>query len=181
MAPSDAPMPMPAFAPVDSPLSLIAAAVFEAEEDEVVVDATDDGIETAEEAEDGVLEEEEMDEDGRAVRMGSPNRAAMVYRAMPLPSAQQLVVTPQHQVVESTHSSQGVTLTSVSLCDSRCSLLISLPLATLLGLPRSNIALDIRCRPSYFLYMIPGRRVGSGCSDTARWVDVYPNSHNRRY
>jgi hypothetical protein len=167
VAPSDAPMPMPAFAPVDSPLSLIAVAVFEAEEDEVVDDALDevvgdardDGIETAKEAEDDVLEEK-MYEDGRAVGIGSPNRAAMVYRAMPLPSAQQLLVTPQHQVVESTPSSQGVTLTSVSLCDSRCPLLTSLPFANLSSLPRSNIALDNPRRPSSLLYMIPGRRVG---------------------
>jgi hypothetical protein len=121
MTPSDAPIPMPAFAPVESPLFLVAAAVLDVERGGGggggVVDALDEAEDDTKEAEDGV-KEEEMDEDDEAVGTGSPNRAAMVYRAIPLPLAQQLVVTPQHHVVDSeTFSSQGVTLTSVVLCD----------------------------------------------------------------
>jgi hypothetical protein len=165
MTPSDAPIPMPAFAPVESPLFRVAAAVLDAGgAGAVVEDALDEAKEDAkeaEEAEDGV-EEEKMDEDDEAVGMGSPNRAAIMYRAIPLPLAQQLVVTPQHHVVDSeTFSSQGVTLTSVPLCD--CALLVFIQLSASVlhqNLLHLSIALDTPRHPSYFLYMILDKLVG---------------------
>jgi hypothetical protein len=129
MAPSAAPMPMPAFAPVDSPFLTVAAAVLDVAGRAVLVDAldkTEADVEEAEKTEDSV-EEEEMDEDDRSVGTGSPNRAAMVYCANPLPSVQQALVSPQHQVVESASPPQGVTRISVFLCASRCSSSVLLP------------------------------------------------------
>jgi len=59
--------------------------------------------------------EEEANEDV-TVGMGSPNRAAMVYRGSVLPSVQHRLESPQHQVNESEAPVQGVTLTSLLLC-----------------------------------------------------------------
>jgi hypothetical protein len=123
MAPSDTPMPMPALAPVESPLFAATAAVFEPEADGIATDETEEDTEKLEsDVADtiGIVKETELDEDGGAVGIGSPNRAAMVYRANPLPSVQQLSVDPQHQVNDPVSPSQGVTLMSTLRCDSRC-------------------------------------------------------------
>jgi len=74
MAPIEAPTPIPAFAPVESSLSPVAIGVLDGEED-TTEDATEDAV------------EEETNEDV-TVGIGSPNRAAMVYRGVVLPSVQ---------------------------------------------------------------------------------------------
>ena len=101
MAPIETPTPIPAFAPVESSLSPVAIGVLDGEDD-TVEDATEDAV------------EEETNEDV-TVGIGSPNRAAIVYRVIKLPSAQHSFVPPQHQVKESTAPVQGVTGTSVLL------------------------------------------------------------------
>lgn len=88
MAPNAAPTPMPAFAPVESPPLDVVGAELDAEMTELVTDAEGDGM-----AED--------DEGGAArVGIGSPKRFAIVYTGIPLPSAQQASLSPQHHVME---------------------------------------------------------------------------------
>jgi len=74
MAPIEAPTPITAFAPIESSLSPAGTGVLVGEDD-TMEDAIEDAV------------EDETNEDV-TVGMGSPNRAAMVYRGVVLPSVQ---------------------------------------------------------------------------------------------
>lgn len=96
IAPRDAPSPIPAFAPVESPPFPVLAAELEAAGAGCAIDAEGEDIEVNSEAvEAGVEAGVEA-----AVEIVSPKRLAIVCRGTSLPSAQQALLPPQHHVVD---------------------------------------------------------------------------------
>jgi hypothetical protein len=98
IAPTPAPTPIPAFAPVERLLFLEAVTGLKVEE--VVV-----GVETI----DWFVEGSGDDAEDTSVGIGSPKFCAIVYRVIPLLSSQHRLERPQHQVIESAAPVHGVT------------------------------------------------------------------------
>jgi hypothetical protein len=160
ITPIVAPTPIPAFAPADSSLLLVAIAV-------LVAECVDDAIE-------GEVDDE------IAVGTGSPNRAAIVYRGIVLSSAQHRFKGPQHQVAESGEPVQGVTCTSLSLCEGSYSK--SALLAYTDAMPcvhRLSKVPGTPLLPNYSSYTILARSILRSWSHTVRSAIGYPKKRSR--
>lgn len=106
-APIAAPAPIPALAPVESPELALALSV-----DVAVEEAAEVGVVDAPLAASEVMADEDVtgDRDDGIADAGTVNCLAIVYRGLSVSVPQQESLSPQHQIVELTVPSHGVTI-----------------------------------------------------------------------